>query len=283
VGSGWVDDGTVVRLQTSTDKVGIGTSSPSKDLEVAGEAQITSSSTGIVLNVSTSGSPSARMVTVSSTPAPDAGADLLELEAGGTFNDFQFIECQRSTMDRRFRVWGNGDVTADGQFTGGGADFAEMVPVTTGYSSVEAGDVMVIDPSDPKSLVRSTHSRSTLVAGIYSAKPGFVASEHDWDQIALEKAAVGDITAAENAEVADYPVIEVAAAIDEIPLAIMGIVPCKVSEENGPIRPGDLLVTSDTPGHAMRDDNPAVGTVIGKALEFSSGGTAVIKILVTLQ
>ena len=31
---GWVDDGTVVRLETSTDKVGIGTSSPSQQLEI---------------------------------------------------------------------------------------------------------------------------------------------------------------------------------------------------------------------------------------------------------
>ncbi len=38
----------------------------------------------------------------------------------------------------------------------------------------------------------------------------------------------------------------------EIPLAIVGIVPCKVSAENGPIEVGDLLVTSATPAHAMK-------------------------------
>ena len=70
---------------------------------------------------------------------------------------------------------------------------------------------------------------------------------------------------------------------DEIPLAVVGIVPCKVSAENGPIRPGDLLVTSSTPGHAMRDRDPAVGTVLGKALEEMPSGTGVIKVLVTLQ
>jgi hypothetical protein len=37
------------------------------------------------------------------------------------------------------------------------------------------------------------------------------------------------------------------ASADEVPLAAGGIVPCKVSAENGPIQPGDLLVTSSTP------------------------------------
>jgi hypothetical protein len=35
-GGGWVDDGTVVRLETSTDSVGIGTTSPNSKLDVAG-------------------------------------------------------------------------------------------------------------------------------------------------------------------------------------------------------------------------------------------------------
>jgi len=39
--SGWVDDGTVVRLGASTDQVGIGTVSPTKALEVSGSAKVT--------------------------------------------------------------------------------------------------------------------------------------------------------------------------------------------------------------------------------------------------
>ena len=73
---------------------------------------------------------------------------------------------------------------------------------------------------------------------------------------------------------------------DEVPIAVVGIVPCKISLENGPVRPGDLLVTSSTPGHAMVDNDPPVGTVVGKSLEAfdgSKGRTGVIKILVTLQ
>jgi hypothetical protein len=38
--SGWVDDGNVVRLATDTDSVGIGTGSPSKKLEIAGDLHL---------------------------------------------------------------------------------------------------------------------------------------------------------------------------------------------------------------------------------------------------
>ncbi|MCP4582299.1 MAG: hypothetical protein GY839_11855 [candidate division Zixibacteria bacterium] len=40
-GSGWVDDGSVVRLETANDSVGIGTASPSERLEVDGNLKVT--------------------------------------------------------------------------------------------------------------------------------------------------------------------------------------------------------------------------------------------------
>jgi hypothetical protein len=50
----------------------------------------------------------------------------------------------------------------------------------------------------------------------------------------------------------------------------------------GAIAPGDLLVSSPTPGHAMRAGAPAPGTVVGKALEGLEAGRGVIAVLVTL-
>ena len=64
---------------------------------------------------------------------------------------------------------------------------------------------------------------------------------------------------------------------------MLGIVPCKVTAENGPIARGDLLVTSSTPAHAMRGDSPPPGTVLGKALEPLESGAGTIQIAVTLQ
>jgi hypothetical protein len=212
-----------------------------------------------------------------------ASADVLQLKVGASSpDDFQFIECERGT-DVEFRVWGDGDVTADGTFTPGGADFAELVEVASGYTSVEPGDVLVINPNRPNTVVKSSESHSALVAGVYSTKPGVLASNHDWDQVSLEATAAMNRLDAEDIEAKAYPIAELAATLDEVPLAVVGIVPCKVSAENGPIRPGDLLVTSSTPGHAMRDGNPKAGTILGKALESLSSGTGIVQTLVTLQ
>ena len=66
-------------------------------------------------------------------------------------------------------------------------------------------------------------------------------------------------------------------------LALIGIVPTYVTDEGGPILPGDLLVASSTPGYAMRwsGSNPCPCALIGKALEPMTGGEGVILILLT--
>jgi len=68
-------------------------------------------------------------------------------------------------------------------------------------------------------------------------------------------------------------------------MAMVGIVPTKVSAENGPIGSGDLLVTSSTLGHAMKgtDRERMLGAVIGKALGSLDSGTGMIEVVVTLQ
>ena len=46
-------------------------------------------------------------------------------------------------------------------------------------------------------------------------------------------------------------------------LALTGRTPCKVI---GKVEKGDLIVTSAIPGYGMVDNNPSIGTVIGKAV-----------------
>jgi hypothetical protein len=203
-----------------------------------------------------------------------AGSKILELyHHADASTSSRFIEAIRNT-DVEFRVFRDGDVTADGAFYGGGADFAEIVKVGAGAASVEAGDVMVIDPQARRGFARSARARSTRVAGVYSTQPGHVASNRDWDAVERELRPGQD---------PNTPVLDLAREIDEIPLAVMGIVPCKASAENGPIAAGDLLVTAATPGHAMRGTDVGIGMVLGKALEPLQSGTGLIEIMVTLQ
>ncbi len=69
-------------------------------------------------------------------------------------------------------------------------------------------------------------------------------------------------------------------------MAVVGIVPCKASTENGDIEIGDLLVTSSVPGHAMKgtDSSRMMGAIVGKAMQALKGTrTGVIEVLVSLQ
>ena len=59
---------------------------------------------------------------------------------------------------------------------------------------------------------------------------------------------------------------------------------CDASEAG--IQPGDLLTTSNTPGHAMAvvDHSRALGAVIGKAMTpLAKGETGMVLTLVNLQ
>jgi hypothetical protein len=139
-----------------------------------------------------------------------------------------------------------------------GADYAESVGVSGDRTSYLPGDILVIDPDNPGKFLKSNQPYSTMVAGIYSTQPGFVGR--------LEPA---------NSETAKT----------EVPMAMVGRVPTKVSAENGPIKVGDLLVSSSTMGYAMKgtDRSQMLGAVVGKALGSLDSGTGVIEVLVTLQ
>jgi len=63
-------------------------------------------------------------------------------------------------------------------------------------------------------------------------------------------------------------------------VALTGRVPVKVT---GEVHKGDLLVASDVKGRAMVNNNAKAGTIIGKALGSSAGGTAVIEALIHLM
>jgi hypothetical protein len=68
-------------------------------------------------------------------------------------------------------------------------------------------------------------------------------------------------------------------------VALSGRVYCWANAAYGPIQPGDLLTTSDTPGHVMAvaDHQKAQGAIIGKAMSPLSEGRGFVLVLVSLQ
>ena len=70
-----------------------------------------------------------------------------------------------------------------------------------------------------------------------------------------------------------------------VPIALAGRVHCRADATAVPITVGDLLTTSDLPGHAMvaADRTRTSGAVLGKALSPLSSGTGMVPVLVALQ
>jgi len=144
-----------------------------------------------------------------------------------------------------------GDVRADGNLAAKYQDVAEWVKTPR---VLPAGTVVVIDPASVNQVVEGSKAFDPLVAGVVSPRPGLVLGEK------------GD---------------------DKVQVAHSGRVKVKVDASYGPVAIGDLLVTSPTPGHAMRAANGSTpiqpGTLLGKALEPLKEGQSEILVLLTLQ
>lgn len=134
------------------------------------------------------------------------------------------------------------------------ADCAEEFDVA---DDVEPGTVLVLD-DHPGRLRTSENAYDSKVAGVVSGagsyRPGIVL-----DRQGLREG--------------------------RHPVALVGKVFCKVDATRAPVRPGSLLTTSESPGHAMVavDRSLAFGAVLGKALQGLEHGFGLVPILVGLQ
>jgi len=148
-----------------------------------------------------------------------------------------------------------GNIVAAGTISAKYQDVAEWVPSS---EQLAAGTVVVLDSTKSNQVISSSQSYDTRVAGVISAQPGISLGEK------------GD---------------------GKVLVATTGRVKVKVDASKGPIHIGDLLVTSDVPGVAMKSEAVNLGgvqfhrpgTLIGKALEPLEKGKGEILVLLSLQ
>ncbi|MBI3950447.1 MAG: hypothetical protein HY314_08345 [Acidobacteria bacterium] len=143
------------------------------------------------------------------------------------------------------------------QITGGG-DLAEPFEIT-GAESIQPGMLVAIDPNHPGHLRIADKAYDRTVAGVISGANGINPG----------------LTMKQTGTVAD----------GEHPVALTGRVYCWADASFEAIEPGDLLTTSDTPGHAMKvsDHAMAHGAIIGKAMTGLKEGKGLVLVLVMPQ
>lgn len=149
----------------------------------------------------------------------------------------------------------HGTVSADQVIGAVYQDVAEWVPATT---RMTPGTVVVLNREHKNEVMPSARAYDTAVAGVVSAQPGILLG------VASESKAQ---------------------------IATTGRVKVHVDATAGAIGIGDLLVTSDKPGTAMKSQPVDLGgvpihrpgTVIGKALEPLPDGQGDILVLLSLQ
>lgn len=178
-----------------------------------------------------------------------------------SFNGDQFYIHRQGVNAIAFAVQPNGDGFLDGTMSckvlniRGGADVAEPFAMP---EDIDKGSVVVIDEGHPGHLKLSAEPYDTRVAGVVSGANGIHPG------IALHQE--GALATGQN-------------------VALSGRVYVKADAGYGAIQPGDLLTSSETPGHAMKVREPAKaqGAILGKAMTTLKEGRGMVLVLVTLQ
>ncbi|MEK6324699.1 MAG: hypothetical protein AABN33_23910 [Acidobacteriota bacterium] len=254
--SAWTSVSGNTYLNNLSDKVGIGTATPGEKLHVVGGVNVSGSSAGF--NAFPRGGSGAIHVWYNPTGESSvfwssSNGDLVTIQNAGN------VGIGITAPTTKLHVVGNGyftgSLTVDGNIAAKYQDLAEWVPAK---NAISAGTVVVLDPEHSNHVLASSHSYDTRVAGVVSANPGVLLGE---------------------------------GGPGKVMVATTGRVRVKVDATNAPIRVGDLLVTSDKEGIAMRSlpldlgGTPIhrPGTLIGKALEPLDKGVGEILVLLSLQ
>jgi len=189
------------------------------------------------------------------------GGEQAYIGGDGIGNDVQVGSMNPNTRNVVFYNTANGqymDLYARTLTLFGGADLAEPFEITKHDEEIPSGAVVIIDEETPGHLKLSERAYDTRVAGVISGAGGVNPG------IQLKQAGV--LAGGQN-------------------VALTGRVYVQADATTAPIKPGDLLTTSDTPGHAMKvaDSARSQGAILGKAMTKLEQGRGLVLVLVTLQ
>lgn len=247
-----------------------------------------------VAEATLSAAPQAEIVEVAArAPNPETGTQalasnmqvVLDSKADDESRFSIFRDGEESLDNELLRVDEQGNLLLRGALRPDAMDLAEFFAVS---ESVEAGDLLVVDRSAPGLYRKASEAYDPAVVGIVSSKPGVVLGS-GLERVLASDASLRDKLAEARAlqdgarEASLWRQLEQRFREQHAPVALSGTVPCKVDAGYGAIRPGDLLTTSPTPGHAQRADEALPGTIVGKALESLESGTGTIRVLIMMR
>lgn len=203
----------------------------------------------------------------------------------------------RPDSDRMEILNASGDVTgmfgANGNLRlgGNGVDGDVLLYANGANSLFTDGDATIHMNGDSGDIIlrNADCAEEFTIAGELAAEPGMVMVLDEEGNLtpcsqAFDRGAVGVISGAGQYR-PGIVLDRQPEATDRAPVALMGKVCVMVTDANGPIRIGDLLTTSELPGHAMRagTTEESFGAVVGKALDAHDKGTGMIPMVIALQ
>jgi hypothetical protein len=246
----------------NTGFVGIGTTTPGTKLDIGAGSAPRGNYSDVLIG---SGGDNAQLELFGPTKSAALTNDetlggLLLYTNGPTWNPSFFVGNSGNvgvgTTTPTARLDVNGNINVSGNINAKYQDVAEWVPAN---KMMPAGTVVVLDPEKNNQVMSSSQPYDTRVAGVVSERPGLTLGENGAGKVLV---------------------------------ATTGRVKVKVDATQEGIKIGDLLVTGEHEGVAMKSvpmmiqgrEFHSPGTLIGKALEpLEKGKTGEILVLLSLQ
>jgi hypothetical protein len=221
--------GAVAVTARTTDNVSTGVNADWEGSSIApglGPIVITSESDALTL----SGSTAARRSALFTIDSNTSGTNAYNFAA---FNSD--VDADGAGADAEWRVAGDGETFSEVAFNSGGADYAEYF--TTSNTDLQEGEIVSVDTNAGSSVKRA--AAGEIPIGVISTNPGFIGNNQQ------------SVTESEQ-------------PVQNVLVGLVGQVPVRVTDENGPVHIGDYITIAQAAGFGRRANpgEPVVGIAL---------------------